>query len=401
MEPVDFDQPTQNHPVDVGKCLKSKNIKGFQDIQMIGKFRFKVTFETAAEANKLVRVDLQDDNLKCYVPQMLKQTLGIIKDVPWKYEDRELLEELESEIPILKAERMQKMDEARNLKKTRNVRMTFRGKNLPNTVAMYGYRFKVDLYLFPVKQCQNCWGYGHKTTTCRRPKKCMTCGGRHEEHDQQQCQTECINCRGNHPANSTECPEKKKQRKIAEKMQQEKLSYQEAKNGFLQNQFQLLEDYEDEFPGFDTDERRPEAGTSSGRGRAWTRRPSYRSTMGRGNERKEQPRSNRPGQIARDKPNERDRAVFDNPHKCTEIERVMAEIRAFWRNVSLIGRLKQLQEAIKEEVNNKLSELSYEQVIIKTCTVIGDIIEEVVNNMATSEETNRKSTEQNNESNGE
>ncbi|XP_062539099.1 LOW QUALITY PROTEIN: uncharacterized protein LOC134207391 [Armigeres subalbatus] len=102
LEPVDFDQPTQQHPVDVGKCLKQNNVTGYQDIQAIRKFRYR------------------NHNLKCYVPVMLKQTVGLIKGVPFKYEDRELLEELEAEVPIIKVERVLKMDSEKNLTKTKN-----------------------------------------------------------------------------------------------------------------------------------------------------------------------------------------------------------------------------------------------------------------------------------------
>lgn len=93
---------------------------------MIGKFRFNVTFGTAAKVNKLVGVDMQSNNLKCYVTKMPKQTLDIIKDVLWKSEDKELPEEQESVIPIQQAERLQKMDD--EPKKTRNVRITIRVK---------------------------------------------------------------------------------------------------------------------------------------------------------------------------------------------------------------------------------------------------------------------------------
>ncbi|XP_062541493.1 uncharacterized protein LOC134209530 [Armigeres subalbatus] len=388
LEPVDFDQPTQQHPVDVGKCLKQNNVTGYQDIQAIGKFRYRVTFPSDQEARKLAEISLQNHNLKCYVPVMLKQTVGLIKGVPFKYEDRELLEELEAEVPIIKVERVLKMDSEKNLTKTKNVRLTFKGKELPKTVAIYGYRFEVELYLFPIKQCQNCWGYGHKASNCKRTKKCNLCGIQHDTSEEQ-CRTKCINCRGNHAANSKDCPERHKQRLIAQKMQREKVSYKEARSSFLQNRFQLLE----EFPGLQAEDNRSVAETSTTTRRAW--RPKRDQTNRRNNNK---PKSSKEaeGQSRTERS-----GLEENPCKSTKRENFMRDIRAFWRNVGLVGKLKKLQDAIREDVYNKQSDRSYEELIIRTSTVIEDIITEFVNNMATDEENSRKSTEEDSQDNGE
>ena len=53
-----------------------------------------------------------------------------------------------------------------------------------------------------------------------------------------------------------------------------RLLYQEAKGSFLQNQFQLLQDYGEDFPEIDT---RSEAGTTVTEGRrAWRPKQSQR-----------------------------------------------------------------------------------------------------------------------------
>lgn len=80
---------------------------------------------------------------------------------------------------------------------------------------------------------------------------------------------------------------------------------------------------------------------------------------------------------------------------------MLMEMKAFWKNVGLVGKLKQLQEAIKEEMCNKQTDISYEELIIRISTVIGEIAGEVVSNMATSEERlNKKSEEDSSQNNG-
>lgn len=401
LEPVDYEQPTQQHPVDVGKCLKSKQITGFKDILRIGKFRFKVTFESTLQARKAAGTTMQEHNLKCFVPQMFRQSIGLIKSVPWKYGEKELLEELQADVPILKVERMLRMDETQKLTHTQNVRVTFKGKELPNFVWMYGYKIRVELYLFPVKQCRNCWGYGHKTQNCKRVKKCSKCGQQADKHGEQ-CNQSCINCHGNHSADSKHCPERQKQKRIAEKMQQEKLTYQEARGTFLQNRYQLLQDYDEDFPSIAAGDDGSEAGTTATENRrTWRPRKTQRAGENQVAKQSGQDRQRDAEQRSQNR-NRRNAQAIENPYRSSEVERMRMEMKAFWKNVALVGKLKQLQEAIKEQVGTKRTDISYEEIIIKISTVMGEIVEEIVSNMATSEESiNRESVEENSYNNGE
>lgn len=70
-----------------------------------------------------------------------------------------------------------------------------------------------------------------------------------------------------------------------------------------------MEGHEDVFQAFDIDEKRSKAGSISDNGRAWTRRPSHRTT-GRENEGRGQTRINWSGLIVRIIPSGRDRAVL-------------------------------------------------------------------------------------------
>lgn len=176
LEPCDYEKPIIRHPVGVGKALTAKGINTYTEITAVGKFRFKLTFRSAQETKKLVEINMEEQNLKCYLPTILRQTVGLAKGIPKEYSEEELKLNLRSGVQITKVERMKKMDRNMKLNDTENVKITFTGKELPDSVSLYGCSFKIVLYLFPVKQCQNCWAFGHRKEKCWRTTKCKDCG---------------------------------------------------------------------------------------------------------------------------------------------------------------------------------------------------------------------------------
>jgi len=71
----------------------------------------------------------------------------------------------------------------------------------------------------PIKQCMNCWAYGH--IKCNKDLKCRTCAGNHTEDNhtclecppsgdnQKDCNhlpNKCANCAGSHPTDNIKCP---------------------------------------------------------------------------------------------------------------------------------------------------------------------------------------------------
>ncbi|XP_021711091.1 uncharacterized protein LOC110679717 [Aedes aegypti] len=180
------------------------------------------------------------------MPVTLKSTVGLIKGTPKSYTEEELKENLATDVIILKVERMRTMDLNRNLKDTEIVKIVCKAKDLPANVELYGCFFKVELYLFPIKQCKNCWAFGHRKEKCWRTTKCRECG---ENHAGGSCKRKsCINCGGSHDPTDRQCPEKKKQIQINLTMQQEKMTYREARAKWNeQNQYKLLSN-EEEFP---------------------------------------------------------------------------------------------------------------------------------------------------------
>lgn len=186
-------------------------------------------------------------------------------------------------------------------------------------------------------------------------------------------------------------------------MQQEKLTYQEARGTFLQNRYQLLQDYDEDFPSIAAGDDGSEAGTTATENRrTWRPRKTQRAGENQVAKQSGQDRQRDAEQRSQNRNRRNAQAAIENPYRSSEVERMRMEMKAFWKNVALVGKLKQLQEAIKEQVGTKRTDISYEEIIIKISTVMGEIVEEIVSNMATSEESiNRESVEENSYNNGE
>jgi hypothetical protein len=61
-----------------------------------------------------------------------------------------------------------------------------------------------------VRQCYNCYGYGHLAAQCKHPR--ATCGKCSAHHKTEKCESAehtCSNCKGNHPAWAPQCPARK------------------------------------------------------------------------------------------------------------------------------------------------------------------------------------------------
>nr|XP_029718392.1 uncharacterized protein LOC115261173 [Aedes albopictus] len=102
----------------VGKALTRHGIQNYTGISAVGKFRFKVSFQTIQDARKLTEINLTDENLKCYLPVILKQTVGFARDIPRSYSEEEIKENLVADVEIIKVERVRKMDQNGKLRET-------------------------------------------------------------------------------------------------------------------------------------------------------------------------------------------------------------------------------------------------------------------------------------------
>ncbi|XP_040066543.1 uncharacterized protein LOC120840202 [Ixodes scapularis] len=150
-------------------------------------------------------------NLKalCGIPVMSYSPLagatvnGMIQDVDKELSNEEITSHLRSNINV---------GAVRRLGKSSTVKVTFRGKILPTHVLLGHVRHPVHPFQERPIQCLNCFGFGHKRVTCKRPKKCEHCGKPHESTDItcQSMPAKCVNCGQEHEATARFCSKRKK-----------------------------------------------------------------------------------------------------------------------------------------------------------------------------------------------
>lgn len=390
LEATEPEQNNYGHPVEVGKALTDKGIRKIKDIQQIGRFRFKITFETAKEATPLVLTNLEDVGLRIYVPHIEKEIIGLAKGVPLRYSEAEIFENLQVAGEVISVERMKRKSNQGNLVDTKMVRIKFKGKALPETAVLYGWRFVPELYIFPMKQCKNCWRFGHKTGACRKNTKCANCGNTHDSEVECAEQTSCLNCGGNHRSDDRRCPERKKQMKVNEAVQKRRITQQEA-NELLarrdprhENQFDLLRRYE-EFPELAEDNEHEMTN-------AW--RGGWKPHQGRKNNQRKGARRRRRSSLSAgsETTNRRD----DTSRDRTEIGKLTRKVEELGKRINVIGRIIRLQKGVEEECQQQQDETSMEALIIRINTVLKEIVTEFGKNITETE--NHTENENNNNS---
>nr|XP_029717299.1 uncharacterized protein LOC115260524 [Aedes albopictus] len=264
-------------------------------------------------------------------------------------------------------------------------------------VQIYGVPFRVEIYLFPIKQCSNCWMFTHKTKDCKKTKKCGNCGG--EQHENQDCgaQPKCINCRGQHPADDRECKERIRQRKIKEAMQKERIPLVEAAERFPNesNRFALLARM-DEFPDLEdiSDDSEDERGTQSGEGKraAETGRKQHK----RGKPVSRTTRKENHKRTADETGEEVERHKENENKHGAEIKKLKRRVDRMEKNWKAIGD-SQTANAVEGELREAKDQLALEGLIIKICTVLKEIVSELGENIDREDHSAEESVDMENE----
>ncbi|XP_028044736.1 uncharacterized protein LOC114253886 [Monomorium pharaonis] len=158
-------------------------------------------------------------------------SIGVVSD--WPNGIPELWEAMDEKENIVKMERMQKRiwDENTKIMKTRgtdNILVTFKGKAIKHKISIYNDMscLRVRPFVGGVRQCFNCFRFGHIKTQCKSTKRCMICG--QEEHGVCERVPECRNCRGEHKSVNKTCIYYKKNREIKEIMAYNNCTFFEA-----------------------------------------------------------------------------------------------------------------------------------------------------------------------------
>ena len=101
------------------------------------------------------------------------------------------------------------------LKPTNTFVFTFDSPVLPANVKIGFIQAKVDVYIPNPLRCYKCQVFGHYENKCGRQAICVNCSmPEHCASGQCQRPAKCANCSGDHSANSKDCPQWEKERKI-------------------------------------------------------------------------------------------------------------------------------------------------------------------------------------------
>ena len=109
--------------------------------------------------------------------------------------------------------------------------LTFNSPNLPTVVKIGFMQVKVDVYIPNPLRCYHCQVFGHHENKCGRHAVCCNCGKPEHCAPSGVCDkpAKCVNCSGNHPANSKQCPQWEKEKKILKIKCENNLSFPDAR----------------------------------------------------------------------------------------------------------------------------------------------------------------------------
>ena len=95
---------------------------------------------------------------------------------------------------------------------------------------------KVDVYIPNPLRCYLCQVFGHHENKCGRHAVCCSCGEPEHCGPSGVCDkpAKCVNCSGDHPANSKQCPQWEKEKKILKIKCENNLPFPEARKQYEQ-----------------------------------------------------------------------------------------------------------------------------------------------------------------------
>lgn len=165
-----------------------------------------IQFNNVYEANKcLDRYDLlKEDEKRIDIKVTNKNTRikGVISDWDRDMPLEELTEAIDDCRGIAQIERMRHKKYNREEKNQswvlgNNIIITFEGNNAPKDLSVWNNatRIRVRPFVENVKQCYNCFKFGHFSTYCKS-KRCVICGD--DYHGQCDKTEKCLNCDNKH-----------------------------------------------------------------------------------------------------------------------------------------------------------------------------------------------------------
>lgn len=362
-----FIEPTEDskhiHVMEIARTLHNIKITNYTELSTAGRNRYKITFANPKHAENLINSKILTETFKykIYVPNMFKETIGVVRDIPPSISDSEIFAKLESNrIKISKVERIMKMDKGK-LVPTYSVRIFAEGDKLPKEVTIFGMPRTVDVYLFPLKYCLKCLRYGHRVKACKsKQDRCYVCGNL--EHEGKSCTSmniRCFHCAGQHKAFDINCRERIRQENINKSMAYNKLTFNEAEKRYpRQSQTEIRLQSNEDFPTIDNNPDHVIPTVNN-----WTQKTSKPN--------------NNTGKVQKMQENPTEQYITK-----TELEQIVntlkAELVKQLNMNKMISKMKQIKEQIDKAIQNtdKSQVTSNSNSILKN---LSDQIQELVN----------------------
>lgn len=186
--------------------------KNYVKAMQLSRRKAKFLMASAVAANHLAAA--KSKTVRFNVPQRLVECLGVASIDGAEDEDLEYLVSFEkskmyqtNNPEIIEVRRMQKRGDKNQIPLPLVV-ITFSGNVLPSHVEMDNVLYPVRKYNYPVRQCRQCWRFGHMVKQCKSKPRCSSCQSETMDNDHE-CigGPVCVNCSGDHRADDrNKCP---------------------------------------------------------------------------------------------------------------------------------------------------------------------------------------------------
>ncbi|KMQ84205.1 nucleic-acid-binding protein from mobile element jockey [Lasius niger] len=208
-----------------------------EKIRNIGFSRSIIYCKNIVEANRCLDLGkgTEEQQIHFSIPNRVKRCKGVITEWELEMPLHELIEAMEDTSGIMQIERMKRR--FRDAKSgeyktdfTHHILITMEGNELPKEFRIFGgsVAIRVRPYIEPVKQCYQCFRFGHIQSVCKAEKKCINCGNQY--HGRCEKEATCANCGEDHKPTNKRCAIYDYNYQLKRVMAERKISLQEAKN---------------------------------------------------------------------------------------------------------------------------------------------------------------------------